>query len=396
MVCEGSSCYNKEEKHGRKKGMSAEEEVIMLKELKMKSLKGHAVSIVIALALAVGLLWGTGFGAFKAIGGPKPLNFLDVSNLEGQYVETEVNLIYDWYAYTESTNSSTNISTVTEKEYIIPVGEAEYMGLAVEAGYIDAADELLDASYALLTGASDTSGEGFTVKGTILPLTGESLDFYHQVVGYDDWTAEEQQLFLPLVLKADYLGSMDRSGTWLLTAGAGAALLAAVWMLVSALTGRYQSRIRAYCKASESPEATLEQLDAFYQSTEPVNGVRLGRWMLFDAGSKTTVLDGNDVVWAYMRTVQHRTNGIPTGKTQGVVVRTRGGKTYEISMKKQKMVYELLDAVGQVMPHVVLGYTARLEQLYNTRLQDFVRLPYDAALRAEIFGTDTAASTYDS
>ena len=155
----------------------------MLQELKMKSLKGHAASIIIALALAAGLLWGTGFGAFKAIGGPKPLDSLDVSELKGQYVEAEVYLIYDWYAYTERTNTSTNRSTVTEKEYIIPVGDAEYMGLAVDAGYISTADDLLDASYELLTGASQTPGESFTVRGTILPMSGESLDFYHQVVG---------------------------------------------------------------------------------------------------------------------------------------------------------------------------------------------------------------------
>lgn len=59
-------------------------------------------------------------------------------------------------------------------------------------------------------------------------MAGESLDFYHQVVGYDDWTAEEQQMFLPLVLKADYLGSMDQSGTWL-SRRRGVALFAAVW-----------------------------------------------------------------------------------------------------------------------------------------------------------------------
>lgn len=42
-------------------------------------------------------------------------------------------------------------------------------------------------------------------------------------------------------------------------------------------------------------------------------------------------------------------------------------------MKKQDMVYETLDAVQRAMPHVVVGYTARLEQIYNTRLEDFVR-----------------------
>ena len=87
---------------------------------------------------------------------------------------------------------------------------------------------------------------------------------------------------------------------------------------------------------------------------------------------------------------------IPTGKTHGLVVRTRDKKMYEISMKNQDMVYETLDAVQRAMPHVVVGYTARLEQIYNTRLEDFVRLPYDEALRAELFGTQAAAEPYDS
>ena len=56
----------------------------MLQELKRKSLKGHAASIIIALALAAGLLWGTGFGAFKAIGGPKPLD-LSLIHISAHY-----------------------------------------------------------------------------------------------------------------------------------------------------------------------------------------------------------------------------------------------------------------------------------------------------------------------
>ena len=36
------------------------------------------------------------------------------------------------------------------------------------------------------------------------------------------------------------------------------------------------------------------------------------------------------------------------------------------------------------------------DRIYNTRLEDFVRLPYDEALRAALFGTQTAAEPYDS
>ena len=94
----------------------------------------------------------------------------------------------------------------------------------------------------------------------------------------------------------------------------------------------------------------LEQLETFYQSTEPVNGVRAGRWMMFETGGKTTVLDAENVAWAYMRTVQHRTNGIPTGKTHGLVVRTRDKKMYEISMKKQDMVFLKKERCSAVRP----------------------------------------------
>ena len=365
----------------------------MLQELKMKSLKRRAVPIVICLILVAGLLWLSAFGAFKIIRGPKPMDSLALTELAGQYVEAEVEVIYSGYAYTERTNESTNHSTITEREYIIPVGDAGYMGFAVDAEYIDTADALLDASYAMLTGESNTPGEPMNVKGTIVPMPKDSLEFYHRVIGYDELTAEAQQLFLPLVLKVGYVGDMRYSIIWFYTASAAVALFAAVWMLASALTGRYQKPIHAYCKASESPEATLEQLEAFYQSTEPVNEVRVGRWMMFESGGKTEVVDAKRVIWAYLRTVQHRTNGIPTGKKYSVVVRTLGRAQHDIPMKKQETAREVLAEIQRVLPHVVLGYTDRLERLYIERLQDFACLPYDAALRAELFGTQTP---YDS
>lgn len=119
----------------------------------------------------------------------------------------------------------------------------------------------------------------------------------------------------------------------------------------------------------------------------------MGRWMMFESGGKTEVVDAKRVIWAYLRTVQHRTNGIPTGKKYSVVVRTLGRAQHDIPMKKQETAREVLAEIQRVLPHVVLGYTDRLERLYIERLQDFACLPYDAALRAELFGTQTP---YDS
>lgn len=118
-----------------------------------------------------------------------------MSELKGQYVEAEVYLIYDWYAYTERTNTSTNRSTVTEKEYIIPVGDAEYMGLAVDAGYISTADDLLDASYELLTGASQTRGKALRCGGPFCRCRENRWIFTIRWSAMTTGRAEEQQMF---------------------------------------------------------------------------------------------------------------------------------------------------------------------------------------------------------
>lgn len=357
----------------------------MLGALKKKSLKNNISKILVALALAAGLLWGSDFGAFRAIGGPKDLFSLSADELEGKYVTAEIYYIYDWYAYTESTNSSTHRSTVTEKEYIIATEDA-IIGLAVPSSMIRDADKVLDESDDYYNGYISELTESITVTGTLRKMDEETLGFYHKVVGYDGLSNADRAVFQPLVLKVNCLGRTPEGLTWLMTAVAAGALVYALWILLSVLTGGYQRSIKAYCKASESPEATMEQLEQFYQDTEPINGVRVGKWILFESKGKDILLDTNDAVWAYMHTIQHRTNGVPTGKTFGVIVRTRDRKKYEIAMKSEAAAREVLDIIARDMPRTVLGYTAKLERFYLQRFQDFLRLPDDADLRAEVFG----------
>lgn len=350
----------------------------MLKELKKKSLKKKLPPILIGLAAAAALLWFSGFGFFSALQGPKDLYSIPADQLEGQYVEASVEIIYGQYAYTESRNTSTNRSTIIRKEYLIDSDADHYIGMEVDTDLIRAADALLD----------EETLEPLVVRGTVQRMDEETLGFYHDAVEYDDWTAEGQEMFLPLVLKVGYIGKMDAPVMWVMTAGAAVGLIVAAWLLLFTLSGGYQSSIKAYCRASESPSATMEQLDAFYESTQPVNGVRMGQWILFESNGKDILLGAGDVAWAYLRTVQHRTNGIPTGKTYGVVIRTPKKKKYEITMRDEASAREVMEVIAREMPRAVLGYTAALEQLYNKRINDFLRLPDDEALRAQVFGSN--------
>ena len=361
----------------------------MLKALKMKSLKKNLTKILIALALTVGLLWGTGFGAFKAIGGPKDLYSLSADELEGQYVTAEIDFIYGCYCYTESEDSSTHRRTTTEKEYMIDTEDA-FLGMALSSSDYKEADKIVDDSIDYSWGDISALTRSITVTGTIQKMDDESTEFFYKVAdelfGYNDLDPEYQAYFVPVILKNNYLGWMPEGLTWTMTVGAACSFLYMLWILIAVLTGAYQKSIKAYCKNSESPEIAMEELEQFYQDTEPVSGVRVGKWILFESKGKDILLDTNNAVWAYMHTVNHTTNGIPTGKTFGVILRTRDRKKYEISMKNEAAAREVLDTIARDMPRTVLGYTPKMERFFNQRFQDFLRLPDDAALRAELFG----------
>lgn len=173
----------------------------MFEKLKRQSLKKSLVFTVILVVAAVALLVSTGFGVFKAIGGPKDLYSLSRDQVDGAYVEGEIYGLYGSYA--ETTKNSRTVS----REYIIGVtDEVGYMGLVLRSEDLSAAEDLLRESWDYLDGLTDGTSTVIHVRGTVLPMDEESLEFYHETVGWDEMSAEQQAMFLPYYLKADFLG----------------------------------------------------------------------------------------------------------------------------------------------------------------------------------------------
>ena len=125
----------------------------MLKELKAKSLKSVMIPVIILLAVGIGMFVYNGFGVFKLIGGPKYLYDLPVDELNGSYVEAEIFYLPDWYAVTESRREGSPVKTVVSREYIIPVGDMEFMGVLMNKENLTYADQIMEESQAYLDGA---------------------------------------------------------------------------------------------------------------------------------------------------------------------------------------------------------------------------------------------------
>lgn len=89
------------------------------------------------------------------------------------------------------------------------------------------------------------------------------------------------------------------------------------------------------------------------------------RWLVYRRSSALDVTRFTDIAWIYSGVTQHRTNGIPTGKTFKAFIWDRHGKKIEIQGKKEAHVVEILDAVAKRAPWAIMGYTKDIEQIWN-------------------------------
>ena len=103
------------------------------------------------------------------------------------------------------------------------------------------------------------------------------------------------------------------------------------------------------------------------------NMVLMKNWALFPRFSGFTVQKTSDLLWIYKTITQHRTNGIPTGKSFNVTLRFRDKFLYNLVSKK-KNVDDTLLLIKQNYPHVYFGYSDQLLEIFNHDPEEFIRV----------------------
>ncbi len=103
-----------------------------------------------------------------------------------------------------------------------------------------------------------------------------------------------------------------------------------------------------------------------------VGGLRFTKtWMLQEMSSTLNATRFNDVVWAYKRITQHRTNGIPTGKTYSALIYDRYGAIITIN-GKENVVDNTINEILRRAPGTVPGYSAEIQKMWNSNRAGFI------------------------
>ena len=121
----------------------------MEKQLKKICMKKRLPAIIILFIAAIALLVLWLPDLFLYMKGPAQLSDLTVDELSGAYVEAHIEGIYDWYAQDVETSGSSE--KIVAREYLIPVGEYEYMSLYAPEKYLIPSDAAVDFEKLVLT-----------------------------------------------------------------------------------------------------------------------------------------------------------------------------------------------------------------------------------------------------
>ncbi len=87
-------------------------------------------------------------------------------------------------------------------------------------------------------------------------------------------------------------------------------------------------------------------------------------WLVKPSFFGVDVVKLDSVVWAYEKVTQHRTNGIPTGKTYSALIYDRHKQMVEVQGKKDQ-VEQILANVASKAPWIISGFTKELEKQWK-------------------------------
>ena len=341
----------------------------LLKRLRRGSTRKVLLPSLILLAAAAAVFYFFHCQAVFQTLSPKTLAELTPETLEGAYVEDDISFFYAQYVEEEEYRNHVPTGKITGAQYVIDFDETYYMALFVHESDLDAAGDLMEASYQYASGSlAGSELPVLHVKGTVCAMDDEVRGYYHQLAGGD--TAMEE-IMLPYYINAGRIGDSLPITVWLALLGSLVLLALALVPLIRALSGWYQKDLRRKLASMGEESVMLEKLEQFYEETPAVCGVRMNRdYVLFHSGPSTVLLRPWDLAWAYQSTTQHRTNGSPSGKTYAAILRTMNGKQYTLPMKEPQ-VQQLLSAIHDTLPGTVLGYDKELEALYRQNRDAF-------------------------
>ncbi len=349
----------------------------LLKEMKKRSI-GNVMPISVILLIAAIVMFiinGTAsLQLFTYLTGGKNLDDIPKSELQNTIASSEINVVYDGFAeYT--------MDGKTYDYYVIPYREEGFMAVCVGESKIPFMDSICDDTWEVLLGNGGLLDRTVSVKGNVRFMDSDELYYFREWFRRNEYSDEDMAEYAVNYVLEDgkFANDVTPARLYVMTAISLVLIVAAVFLLINACLGGYLKDIK---KDFEQSGLSEGQIISDYQSANVISKeIRIGRLLTYNAVSTSPrVYLNKNMAWAYLYRTKHYRNGIYTGSSYNILIFAANGTNQiaDIAVKK-KLSEQILDYYANNFPHMVVGYSDELKNLYHNDHNAFLALKYQQA-----------------
>ncbi len=376
----------------------------MIDTLRSFTRKSGIIRIVIGAVVMIACLIITKFAIFDLILGPVEIDMtqdpaqyegrwatIQVQNLLTDYVEHRTTTEYESGRTTTSTDGNSYIAFYADDNYETMTSTWYYFSFYLPQRDQEEAYAMIDDTWAYWEDYSGTveAPEPMEITGTWEKLEGDLLDYYIETLEYDLGIVEDgDDIFVGYTLNTDSVGGVKLSTFVILTIVAFVALVYIIVQIVKVCSNGCAKTIARYVQ--ENPGISMSQVETDFASAHQIGKqkVWIGRnWTVYITGMKVHIFANKDAVWAYY----YRRTG--RGSVSEMRVYMIGKKIHHIPLTEAQT-QEAMGYYGAEQPHMVLGYSAELLNMFNKNFQDFLNLKYNPVRQQQ--AQDPFNSVYNS
>lgn len=176
------------------------------------------------------------------------------------------------------------------------------------------------------------------------------------------------------------LGGVNPLLFWALMAGCVLFIFWFVFSIIGCFRKSYENEIHKYLKTNTS--RSLGEIEADFTTAHPIGkDVWVGKkWTIYMSGTKAQIVQNQDIVWGYYfkRTGKNAVSQMQLYKADK--------KSVYINLSEE-LTKEALRYYGEEQPHMIVGYSADLEQMYQRNFPAFLDLKYNPVMKEAPEGT---------
>lgn len=346
----------------------------MFEYLKKKSIKSSIPAFIIMLVIGLGLCAYQFSNVVSAIRGHAVLSEQKPENIkEGMVVDADIEANNG--AFMEIYNTTGGKKNTTALYYIISIdadNNPPYMAVRVPVSMEDDMEAMADNTF------SGKFSEPIHISGTVKEMNSSTQKYFISYMKEFGFTEQEvKDMMVPYYISHGKTGDMMNEMVYIIF-GIGAVLT--IWSIIYMFRVMQGSKLKKIRKEIADAGYSEEQVDADWASASEVlvNGVmKIGQVFTFINDDVPHAVKKENLVWAYMKTTTHKTNGITTGTTYSVIMFTKDNKEYPVGVKDESTARYVLDEMGKRMPWMLLGYDDELRRCYKRNINEFLDIRYN-------------------